>query len=464
MRKIVVLFVVAFCLLSTGMRAQHTFVHKQSSTYEWPEDSLVLKKLDQWRDLKFGVIFHWGLYAVPGIVESWALCSEDVDWISRYGHNNYQEFKDWYWNGLSKQFNPTEFEPAQWAEVTKQAGMKYMIFTTKHHDGFCMFDSQYTDFSISRCAFKEHPKADVAKYVFEAFRKEGFMTGAYFSKPDWHNQDYWWDYFPPKDRNINYPPEMFPEKWQRLNDFINNQLNELTGGKYGNLGMLWFDLCDASPDRHPQWERFAKTVRTNQPGIMMVARHTNTIYENYRTPEQKIPDRALDYPWEACMTMATQWSYKPDDSYKSTHDILTTLVQIVSRGGNFLLNVGPGPDGELAPEAYQRFKEIGDWMQVNSEGIHGTKAIAPYKEDRIAFTSKDNNVYAFYLNAKDEYMPSVVKIRSFVPVSAKSVFLMGHNRPLKWKKTGDGIEIIIPESVRKNPPCDLVWGFKLKIK
>ena len=130
MRKIVVLFVVAFCLLSTGMRAQHTFVHKQSSTYEWPEDSLVLKKLDQWRDLKFGVIFHWGLYAVPGIVESWALCSEDVDWISRYGHNNYQEFKDWYWNGLSKQFNPTEFEPAQWAEVTKQAGMKYMIFTT----------------------------------------------------------------------------------------------------------------------------------------------------------------------------------------------------------------------------------------------------------------------------------------------------------------------------------------------
>ena len=149
------------------------------------------------------------------------------------------------------------------------------------------------------------------------------------------------------------------------------------------------------------------------------------------------------------MTMATQWSYKPDDSYKSTHDILTTLVQIVSRGGNFLLNVGPGPDGELAPEAYQRLKEIGDWMQVNSEGIHGTKAIAPYKEDRIAFTSKDNNVYAFYLNAKDEYMPSVVKIRSFVPVSAK---------------TGDGIEIIIPESVRKNPPCDLVWGVKLKIK
>ena len=127
----------------------------------------------------------------------------------------------------------------------------------------------------------------LTKRIFDAFRGKGMMAGAYYSIADWNNNDYWWDYFPPKDRNINYPPEMFPEKWQRLNDFINNQLNELTGGKYGNLGMLWFDLCDASPDRHPQWERFAKTVRTNQPGIMMVARHTNTIYDPAYLHRQK---------------------------------------------------------------------------------------------------------------------------------------------------------------------------------
>ena len=191
MKKVLVLFIASLFFMS-GAKAQNTFVHGISSSYEWPTDSLVLKKLDHWQDLKFGVLFHWGLYAVPGIVESWALCSED--WITRYGHENYQEFKDWYWNGLSKKFNPTKFNPNQWAGVMKQAGMKYVIFTTKHHDGFCMFDSKYTDFSIAKGSFKDNPKADVAKYVFDAFRKDNFMIGTYFSKPDWHSQDYWWDY------------------------------------------------------------------------------------------------------------------------------------------------------------------------------------------------------------------------------------------------------------------------------
>ena len=470
MKKKVIASLLAMFIGGIAVFAQDPMVDKKNTDskppYIYPEESIVRENIEKWQDMKFGMFIHWGTYSQWGIVESWSICPEAYKFcMVRPEGMNYFDYVRKY-EDLKKTFNPVKFNPEKWAGAAEYAGMKYVVFTTKHHDGFNMYDTQYSDYKITdvECPFHTDANADIAKRIFDAFRGKGMMAGAYYSIADWNNNDYWWDYFPPKDRNINYPPEMFPEKWQRLNDFINNQLNELTGGKYCNLGMLWFDLCDASPDRHPQWERFAKTVRTNQPGIMMVARHTNTIYENYRTPEQKIPDRALDYPWEACMTMATQWSYKPDDSYKSTHDILTTLVQIVSRGGNFLLNVGPGPDGELAPEAYQRLKEIGDWMQVNSEGIHGTKAIAPYKEDRIAFTSKDNNVYAFYLNAKDEYMPSVVKIRSFVPVSAKSVFLMGHNRPLKWKKTGDGIVIIIPESVRKNPPCDLVWGFKLKIK
>ena len=210
-------------------------------------------------------------YSVPGIVESWALCSEDVDWISRYGHTNYQEFKNWYWNGLSRQFNPVNFNPTQWADVMKQAGMKYMVFTTKHHDGFCMFDSKYTGFSIAQGPFKENPKSDVARHVFEAFRKAGFMTGAYFSKPDWHNQDYWWDYFATPNRNVNYKIERHPEKWEAFKNFTYNQIEELMSG-YGPIDILWLDggWVSIRNKQDINMPRIANMARERQPGILVV--------------------------------------------------------------------------------------------------------------------------------------------------------------------------------------------------
>lgn len=145
--------------LNTYAQQVQGFVHQQSeaSGYVWPTDEQVLDKLDKWQDQKFGVLFHWGLYSVPGIVESWSICSEDEEWIPRDTTMTYDAYKQWYW-GLKDKFNPVNFNPAQWAEVMKDAGMKYMIFTSKHHDGFCMFDSRYTDFSIAHGAFKDNPK------------------------------------------------------------------------------------------------------------------------------------------------------------------------------------------------------------------------------------------------------------------------------------------------------------------
>ena len=187
-----------FALLTIGLSLSaaaqdNSFVHEQSDGYQWPTDPGVLAKLDQWQDLKFGVLMHWGLYSVPGIVESWNICNED--WIVRPEGTTYEGYKQWYW-GLSKEFNPVDFNPEQWASVFKDAGMKYMIFTTKHHDGFCLYDSQYTDFSIAKAGpFAGNPKADAAKYVFDAFRAEDFMIGAYFSKPDWHCEWFWNPYY-----------------------------------------------------------------------------------------------------------------------------------------------------------------------------------------------------------------------------------------------------------------------------
>ena len=199
-------------------------VHPQSSQYEWPTDKKVRDKLENWQDLKFGMIIHWGLYAVPGIIESWALCSED--WIDRDSTLGYENFKKWYW-GLQKDFNPTRFNPDLWAQAAGEAGMRYVVFTTKHHDGFCMFDTKQTDFKISNGPFQNDPRADVAKYVFDAFRKKGFMIGAYFSKPDWHSEYYWWPKYATADRNNNYDIRKYPWRWNRFKEYTYNQIRIL---------------------------------------------------------------------------------------------------------------------------------------------------------------------------------------------------------------------------------------------
>ena len=170
-----IMMVLTALTLSAGAWAQGD-VYERSKTYVWPTDELVLKKLDKWQDQKFGVLMHWGIYSVPGIVESWSICNED--WITKDTTRTFNQYKDWYW-GLADQFNPTKFDPQQWANAMEDAGMKYMIFTTKHHDGFCMFDSRETDFSIAHHAFRDNPKRDVLKYVLEAFREKNFMIGTY---------------------------------------------------------------------------------------------------------------------------------------------------------------------------------------------------------------------------------------------------------------------------------------------
>ena len=459
------LAVVIFTLLMSaiGVRAQES----NQPPYIPPEEEDVRATIEKWQDMKFGMFIHWGTYSQWGIVESWSICPRDVKFCNiRPEGMPYFEYLQKY-EALKNTFNPIRFNPDRWAAAAEYAGMKYVVFTTKHHDGFNMFDTAYSDYKITDqdCPFSSNPKANIAKEVFNAYRAHGLKAGAYYSIADWHCNDYWWDYFPPTGSGINYSAKARPEKWQALNDFINNQLEELTDGEYGDLDMIWFDLCGPSPEAQVQWDRFAKTIRTNQPGTMMVARHTNSIYENYRTPEQKIPDQALDYPWETCMTMATSWSYKPGDRYKSAFKILSMLVQIVSRGGNYLLNVGPGPDGELDPIAYERLREIGDWMKVNAEGIYETRPVAPFHEGNFSFTQKGDYVYAFYVPGKEgESLPSQLTLSSFEPVTAKAISLLGYGRPLKWKRTEEGIAVSIPSSVIRDCPCEHVWCLRIKTR
>lgn len=461
--KILILLIASFWV---GHLQAQTFVHGQSTEYQYPTDPLVKEKLDKWQDQKFGMIVHWGLYAVPGIIESWSICSED--WIGRDSTIRYDDYKRWYW-GLSKDFNPIQFNPEQWALAGKAAGMRYLVFTTKHHDGFCMFDTKETDFSIAQGPFKGNPKADVAKHVFEAFRQQNFMIGAYFSKPDWHCQYYWWDKYATADRNNNYDILKNPWRWNKFRQFTFNQISELMHN-YGSVDILWLDGGWVRPletvneevrswgTRIPEWsqdihvDKIAAMGRAAQPGLLVVDRTVHGPYENYQTPEQWIPDKQIAYPWESCMTLGHAWGFVKNDRYKSTHRVIHSLVEIVAKGGSLLLGIGPDAQGTLPAEVVSRLENIGRWTAVNGKAIYSTRITKNYQDGTTWFTqSKDGKtVYAIACLEEGKAIPKTIGWKTNLPAKGSKIKLLQTGRYVQWVMQGDRVTITLPKDLPAN--------------
>ncbi len=477
MKKFFLLFLLILLLFSSS-RAQE-YLQKY-----YPEtDPLVLMQLEKWQDIKFGLLMHWGPYSQWGVVESWSICSEDEGW-ERRNIDNYIEYKKKY-EDLKKTFNPTKFDPGKWAKAAKDAGMKYVIFTTKHHDGFSMFDTKQTDYKITDpdCAFSTNPKANIAKEIFSAFRKEGFMTGAYFSKPDWHNENYWWPNFATPDRNVNYNIPTYPDRWKKFVEFTHNQIMELMTD-YGRMDILWLDggwvriktdeevkeqMLSAKYATRPQSQdinmsELVGKAREKQQGLIVVDRAVEGPYQNYLTPENQIPGKLLPYPWESCIIMGGGWSYAFNAKYKSTHELINILVDIVSKGGNLLLNIAPSPDGTWDDEAYARLKDLGAWMKINDEAIYNSRPLAPYREGKICFTQlKNGTSYAIYLADENEKtIPAEINLPSSVVGSKSNVSLLGSKVKLKLEMAGSNFTVHIPQALQNNPPCENAWVLKIK--
>jgi len=350
MKKLILLSIFIFNLISVNSQP----FSSREANLEW------------WKDARFGMFIHWGPVSLKGTEIGW---SRGREWpIEEY-------------DALYKQFNPVKFDAVGWVRLAKAAGMKYIVFTSKHHDGFCMWDTKFNDYNIMNSPFKR----DVMKELAEACRKEGMALGFYHSTCDWHNPD-----FPltSPGGSVRRPASNL----DRYTEYLKNQSVEIIKN-YGPLLVMWYDVPQEFDAVRGQG--VIDYIRKVQPDILVNNR--TGAKGDFDTPEQRVGSFQIDRPWETCMTIARQWAWKPDDEVKSLEQCLHNLIRSAGGDGNLLFNVGPKPDGTIEPLQVERLKEMGKWLEKYGYTIYGTRG-GPFKPaDWGVSTRKGNKVYLHIL-------------------------------------------------------------------
>ena len=379
------------------------------------QDLLLAKPeaVEAWKDMRFGMFIHWGPVSLKGTEIGW----------SRGAQVPIEEY-----DGLYRQFNPTNFNADAWVKVAKDAGMKYIVLTTKHHDGFCLWDTKQTDYNIMRSPFAR----DIVKELSTACPKQGVSFGAYYSICDWHHPD-----FP-----LGSPGGSAKKPTPNLDgytDFLKKQVTELIRN-YGPLHTIWFDVAqefDANRGRP-----VIELVRSLQPDILINNRCPGG--GDYGTPEQSIGGFDMEHPWETCMTICSQWAWKPDDGMKTLSECLQTLIRTAGGNGNLLFNVGPMPDGRIEPRQVARLKEMGAWLAQYGASIYGTRG-GPFRPGKYGVsTRKGNTIYLHVLNRTGDTLalPAIpAKIVRNTALTGGSVTV---------KQTDGGIEVSLPSGDRQD--------------
>jgi len=370
-------------------------------------DSGESNRMEWWTEARFGMFIHWGLYALPARHE-WVMSKEQ---ISKKEYEKYAQY-----------FDPDLFDPVEWAALAKKAGMKYVVFTAKHHDGFCMYDSQYTSYKVTNTPAGR----DVFRELVDAFRAEGIRIGVYYSLIDWHHPDF--TVKDPIHPERNHKSELNKDKnrdKERFQKYIKNQLTELLTN-YGKIDVLFADF--SYPQRKngkgkDYWNSrdLYTQIRSLQPQIIINDR-LDLMDEggwDYRTPEQFMPNNWVTYqgakvPWETCQTFSGSWGYFRDEyTWKSAKQTLVMLIETVSKGGNLILNVGPTARGVIQEKAVERLNATHDWMKYNSRAIYGCTAapenIETPRNSLLTYNPKTNRLYVHVLDwpFKTIYLPGM---------------------------------------------------------
>jgi alpha-L-fucosidase len=410
----------------------------------WTQD--VANDRTKWyRQAKFGMFIHWGPYSLASVEVSWPIMDPKPGGITQIEYIS-----------LWKRFDPTRFDPNAWIDLARTAGQKYMVFTTKHHDGFCMFDSQYTDYKITNTPYGK----DIVKQLSTACDERQMRLGFYYSPPDMHNPNFR-DTSEPVSVNWHGEPER--PQWPLYLDYMQLQLTELLT-RYGPVALIWFDGLNNQAKYDGR--RFLRLIDQLQPATLVNDRIG--VPGDYVTPEQFVPaaiptknvhfdavDRSVNKElkpgvppledfqlWETCMTINDTWAYNENDhNYKSPRTLIRSLVEVASRGGNFLLNVGPQPDGQIQPEFQERLKAIGAWLTLNGDSIYGSTYGPIQNVEGLRTTAGPKTIYLHLF----DWTPPLCAV-SGVDARVLSARLLANGLPLKFRQTEAKLEIEIPST------------------
>jgi alpha-L-fucosidase len=407
------------------------------------------KRMEWWRNARFGMFIHWGLYAVPA--GEYKGNTGYGEWIMNEAGIPIPEYEK-----FAADFNPIKFNADDWVKTAADAGAKYIVITSKHHDGFSIFNSKVSDYDImDRTSFKRDPLNELA----DACKKQGIKLCFYHSIMDWHH------------------PDAKGEKFSLYRDnYLKAQLKELLTN-YGPIGALWFDGEWIDEWTEDQGKDLYNYVRNLQPDIIINNRvgkgrsgmQGMNNYENaagdFGTPEQEILNTSSVQDWESCMTMNDHWGYnKNDKNFKSTESLIWNLVDCSAKGGNYLLNVGPTAEGLIPGESVERMKEIGEWMKVNSVAIYKSKAWTHFEDnENIRYTTDNKGIVYVFVKG---WPGNKIVLKKIKPAKGSKVKLLGTKDLLNWTVSENGITINLPEEYNKeeNRPCKYVYVFQMKGK
>ncbi|HSB54740.1 MAG TPA: alpha-L-fucosidase [Gemmatimonadales bacterium] len=391
-----------------------------------------------WREARFGMFIHWGLYSILG--GEWGGRTDYAEWIRNNAHIPLREY-----DKLVARFNPVRFDADQWLSIAMDAGVGYLTITTKHHDGFALFDSKLTDFCIRSTPFKR----DIMREIAAACRRHGVRPCWYHSIMDWHHPDYL-----PRRAWEAETRSAAGAKYARFIPYLHGQVRELLTN-YGDIGVMWFDGQWEESWTQEMGKALYRHCKALQPNVIVNNRVNGwspvpvTELGDFRTPEQEVP--ATGWPgvdWESCITMNRNWGYNSHDhDFKSVDQLIGLLVETASKGGNLLLNVGPKPDGTFPDESVERLRAMGAWMKVNGEAIRGTTA-SPFAEAPFRATSKPNRLYLF-LGQWPAGALLVPGLRT--PVQQATLLADPSHQPLPCSSSDAGVTITLPATSPPSP-------------
>lgn len=436
-----------------------------------------IDKMEWFRDAKFGMFIHWGVYSQ--IAGEWQGKSGYSEFVMLNAKIPFKEYEK-----VAATMNPVKFDAEKWVKAAKEAGMKYLVYTSKHHEGFAMYHSQVSKYNIyDHTPFKRDPLKELA----DACKKYGVKLGIYYSLGrDWQDPDVPTDW-PTKGGRSNtwdFPDEDAKDINKYLERKAKPQIMELL--RMYNPDMIWFDTPELTPEF--QSKAIRKMILDYNPAIIINSRIGNG-QGDFKNIEQRQSDQIIEGDWEACITMSKNWGYmKADKAFKSPQKLVSMLVDIVSKGGNLLLNAGPTPMGELRVENIAQMKAVGEWLGKNGEAIYGTHPWNTYGEEGsvvqkpvkvktikgledevydateelksdIRFTSKEGCVYVIARNWYDSKV--IVKNMAAGKVNIKSVQLLQSDKKLKWKQTSSQLEISLPSDLDDSLH---IFVFKVELK